>query len=54
MPGGRGVRKAAENGEDGGVGDEGGWLPASSSSMPFHDDIMSFRTVVKLLEIRLV
>jgi hypothetical protein len=54
MPGYRGVRNAAENGEDGGVGDEGGWLLASPSSMPFHDDIISFRTVVKLLKMRLM
>jgi hypothetical protein len=54
MPKGQGVRKAAENGEDGGVGDEEGWLPASLSSMPFYDDIISFRMIVKLLEIKLI
>jgi hypothetical protein len=54
MPEGRGVRNAAKNGEDEGIEDKEDWLPASSSSIPFYNDIISFYTVVKLLEIRLI
>jgi hypothetical protein len=49
MPGGRGVRKAAEKGEDKG---EAFWLSALSllSSMPLYSDIVGYYMVAKLPE----